>query len=117
MKKVVVGIFLGVEKPVRGAPKQDSKLLDTITVEEPVNVFLARRDWKANLIEKCKGYGYEVRSVNVLRGNQRGCDIAVTVVQSQERLRGKPVTIGGRPVGPPTTGKTMAAVRRNQGRK
>jgi hypothetical protein len=117
-EKTIVGIFLGTEGKRKGRqPKREAKLLEKLEIDGAPKQIVLDPHWKPNLIEACRRSGYEVRAVSVLQHRQKGCDIAVTVVEKQGgklSLRGKPVTRGGKPITGPVTGKTMAERRRNR---
>ncbi len=116
--KTVVGVFQTKSDRQNGRViKQDSTLVETFEYDKGIKELLSDPHWKPRLIGRCLDLGYKVNSVSVLRQSHQGCDVAVTVVleQAVKISIGKPVTRGGKQIGPPLTGKrTMASKRRGR---
>lgn len=106
--KTVIGMY-------RHNPKtEESVLLQTLDMEEPLKSLLRRKAWKSEVEQLVMEKGFRVLSVSVVHGGSDGIHIAVSVTQQpQEFGRRVATTRGGKPMtGPVATSKTMAAKRR-----
>lgn len=120
-KGAMIAVFLTTKKRASGSAVQEKKIVEKLQLEKTVKELRASSLWKAHVLKMIKELGYEpVTTPSFLTVPVEGCELAMTVLKSEDGLTGrraKPVTRGGRTIGAPVTGKrTMATVRRQSSR-
>ena len=118
LRKAVIGLLdvTLAEGTPRNKPAPFGKLVETIELKQSLSDLQRDRYWKEGLKKKVMEKGYDVLSVSILhQDHPQGFSIAISVVRSKQGLqRNRPVSRGGKEIGPPTQHKTMAARRRGQ---
>lgn len=101
-----------------GRPLPPAPVVDVIDMEQTIGE-LQKKDWKKIVGDIIAEKGYDPVAVNILAADHpKGFTVAVSVVETKKGIqeRKRPVTRGGREIGAPVKGKTMAAKRRNRGK-